>query len=94
MPASVAGELLKNSLTCRQIISFAGCVVNTESADSGTCENKFWVPTWVPVHSSIVRAGKRQQMLCNHTCLKTKWTGKDMRTVTPWHASFRHGHFT
>jgi hypothetical protein len=44
MPASVAGELLKNSLTCKQII-FAGCVVSTEGADSCTCENKFRVPT-------------------------------------------------
>lgn len=33
MPASAAGELLKNWLTFRPIISFAGFVVNTKDPD-------------------------------------------------------------
>lgn len=92
-PASVAGELWKSSLTYRQTMSSAGSVVSTEmqpfhipTAAPGRTRSTH--QTRLPGHGSIVPFGKRQQVLCNFTRLKTKWTGKNICTVTPWHSSF------
>lgn len=87
-PASVAGELWKSSLTCRQTMSSAGSLVNTEV-------QTFHIPTAapgrtrpthqtrLPGHGSIVPFGKRQQVLCNFTHV---WRPNGLgKTYVLWH---------